>query len=275
MAITATDLISAREVEAVMEERTQAMRQFRRAFRDDDATDINSNSKTFPVPADSLEDDMSQVAEEADYPRSAIEHDGVDAEYTKDGFEVAVTDEAADDSVIDIILDITEQMANAAEAHLDKQAYAVLNAFNNDTTIGTAGTDLNYPAIVQAYAELVNQRYNRERFELYLSTYGWAQLMQDDTFLNATDMGDDMVQGGTLNMGVGVPFFETNTGDLGATEAILVDTGIYGYESTRWNREVSSYREESKDRDVFKVRVRNDYVATNPGAALVIEGGVV
>lgn len=274
MAITATDLISAREVEAILEERTRPMYQFREAFREDDATDIEANTKTFPVPDDTLEDDMSEVAEESDYPRSALAHDGIDAEYTKDGFEVAISDEAADDSVVNVILDITEEMANAAEAHLDSQAYQVLDNFNNPTTIGSAGDDLNYEAVVDAYAELVDQQYNRDRFMLLLSTFAWADLMKDDTFVQATELGDETARGGILEMGVGVPFFETNTGDLGATEGILVDRGIYGYESTRWEREVTQYREEPKDRDVFKVRVRNDFVATNPDAALFLEGGV-
>lgn len=274
MTVTASDLISEQEVEAVIQERTRAMHQFRRAFRDDDATDISSNSKTFPVPDDTLEDDMSKVTEDSDYPRSALAHDGVDADYTKKGFEVAISDEAADDSVIDIILDITEEMANAAEAHLDSKAYAVLNAHNNATTVGDSANSLNYEALVDAYAELVNQRYNRDRFELYLSTYAWADLMKDEHFIQATELGDETVRGGVLNMGVGVPFYETNTGDLGESEAFLVDTGIYGYESTRWQQEVTQYRDEQHDRDVFKVRVRNDFLATNPNAALLLEGGV-
>jgi hypothetical protein len=274
MAITATDLINAREVEAVLEERTRAMYQFRRAFRDDDATDISANTKTFPVPSDTLEDDMTEVAEEADYPRSALEHDGVDAEYTKDGFEVAISDEAADDSVIDILLDITEEMANAAEAHLDHQAFAVLDTYNNDVTIGDGADDLNFESIVDAYTEMSDQRFNPENFEIYTSTYGFGSLAKDDTLNRATERGDDLARAGMLGEVFGTDIAMTNTGALGPNEAILVDTSMYGYESTRWEREVTEYREERKDRDVFKVRVRNDFVATNPDAALFIEGGV-
>lgn len=274
MTVTASDIITEHEVEAVLEERTRSMRQFRRAFRDDDATDLDSNSKTFPIPDDDLESDMSNVGEEGNYPRTALGHDGVDAEYTKDGFEIAISDEAADDSVINIILDTTQEMANAAEAYLDSQAYARLAANNNATTIGDSTNNLNYEALVDAYAELVNQQFNRDDFELYLSTYAWADLMKDSNFIQATDTGDETIRGGVLNMGVGVPFYETNTGDLAATEAFLVDTSLYGYESTRWAREVTSYREEKKDRDVFKIRVRNDYVPTNPDACLLLEGGV-
>lgn len=276
MAVTSTDIITANEVRAVLEERTQAMYQFRRAYRDDDATDINSNTKTFPQATNDLEGDMaSDLDEEANYPRSAVEHDGVDANYTKDGFEVAISDEAADDSVINIVLDVTEQMAIAAEAHLDAQAYAVLNANNNATTIGSSGTPLNFDALVDAHVELANSRFNPENFEVYASPFAWGDLAKDDDFNRSTEQGDILARSGQLGTVFGMPIVLTNTGDLGPTEAFIVDTGFYGYESTRWEREVTSYREESKDRDVYKVRVRNDFISTNPDAAVRIVGGTV
>lgn len=276
MTVTASDIITAREVEAVLEERTRAMFQFRRAFRNDDATNIDSDTKTFPRASNTLEDDMSEVGEESDYPRSAVEHEGVDANYTKDGFEVAISDEAADDSVVDVLLDITEEMANAAEAYLDHQAYAVLNANNNATTIGDGNTttDLNYNAVVDSYVEMVNQRFSPADFELYADPYGFGSLAKDDNFNRATEEGDALAREGQLGTVFGTNIALTNTGDLAAQEAFLVDTSLYGYESTRWNRETTEYREEGKDRDVFKTRIRNDHVATNADAALFIDGGV-
>lgn len=274
MAVTATDVISENEVRAVLEERTYSMYQFRRAFRDHDATGLNSGSFTFPQAVDTLEGDMDEVGEEGNYPRSALQHEGIQAEYTKDGFEVAISDEAVDDTPIDVILDITEEMSVAAEKRLDSLAYTVLNGNTNATVIGNDSNDLNYEAIVDAYTTLTNSEMNPADFEVYLSPGAWGQLAKDDNFNRATDEGDALARNGQLGEVFGVPVVMTNTGDLGANDGFMVDTGRFGYESTRWDREVTSYREETNDRDVFKIRHRKDFVAMKPAANVSLIGGV-
>lgn len=274
MAVTATDVITTNEVGAILEERTEVTYQFRRAFRDDDATDISGNTKTFPTAVNNAREDMGPVAEEADYPRAAMDYDGVDAEYTKDGFEIAVSDEAADDSVFNVIADITEQMSIAAEARLDRRAYSVLETFNNDTVVGTAGNNLDYEALVRAEGQLFDDEFNTANALAFVSSDGWADLATDEVLNRSTDEGDELARGGNLGDVFGLQVLRTNTGRLGPNEALVVDTGMYGYESTRWDREVTDYREEGKDRDVFKIRHRKDFLATNPGAAVFVQGGV-
>jgi hypothetical protein len=274
MAVTATDVISEREVRAVLEERTQAMYQFRRAYRNHDATDLNSNTFTFPQASEELREDMGDVAEDANYPRSALQHEGIDAEYTKDGFEVAISDEAVDDTPIDIILDITEEMSVAAERRLDALAYQRLATNANDVTIGDAANPLNYEAIVDAYTQLADDEFNPSDFELFLSAPSWGSLAKDENFNRATEQGDALARQGMLGEVFGVPTIMSNTGDLGASEGIMVDVGRYGYESTRWDREIESYREESNDRDVFKIRHRKDFVPMRADGAIFVAGGV-
>ena len=273
MAVTATDIVSAQEVQAVLEERTEATYQFRRAFRPDDATDISGNSKTFPTAVNDVNDDMGPVAEEADYPRSGVDYDGITAEYTKDGFEIAISDEAADDSVFDIILDITERMSIAAESRLDSRAYDVLANFNSDTVVGDATLDLNYNAFVEAETEIFNNDFNPAEAVVFTSGAGFGQLAKDEVLNRSTEAGDALARQGSLGDVFGMTVVRTNTGGLAANEAIIVDTSMYGYESTRWPQEVSDYREESKDRDVFKIRHRKDFLSTNPDAAVFIQGG--
>lgn len=279
MAITASDVISEDEVRAVIEERTQAMYQFRRAFRDHDATGINSGSFTFPQADDDVRGAMNEVGEETDYPRAALNYSGVQADYVKDGFEIAVSDEAVDDAAFDVIMDVTEEMAVGAEKHLDGLAWSLMDpngAANNNSNgpIGTDGSDLNYNAVVDGYTTLLDDEFRPADFELYLSADAFGDLAKDDNFTHATDQGDQTVRQGTLQVGFGVPVIPTNTGDLADDEAMMVDTGLYGYESTRWNREVTSYREESKDRDVYKIRHRKDFVVMKDQAALFLQGGV-
>lgn len=274
MAVTATDVIADSDVASVLEERTQAMYQFRRAFRNHDATGLNSNSFTFPQAVDSLRGDMSTVGEEGNYPRSSLQHEGIQAEYSKDGFEVAISDEAVDDTPIDVIMDITEEMAVAAERRLDSLAYTVLANNQNATTIGADANPLDFEALVEGKQQLVLDEFNPGDFEVYVSPGAWGDLALDERFNRATAEGDELARRGMLGEALGMPVVMTNTGDLGPNDALIVDRGRYGYESTRWNREVTNYREETNDRDVFKIRHRKDFVAMKPAACISLVGGV-
>ena len=282
MTITATDVISEDEVRAVLEERTQEMYQFRRAFRPHDATGLNSGKFTFPQASNDLRDAMAEVDENPDeigepgaYQRHTLEHEGIDATYTKEGFEVAISDEAADDTPVDVILDITEEMGIAAEARLDFNAYTVLENNHDATEIGDAADPVNFEAIVDAYVALVDNEMNPANFEAYASPTAWGELAKDDRFNRATDDGDALARSGMLAEVFGADVALTNTGNLGSNEIIMVDTGRYGYESTRWNRDVTTYRDEEHDRDVFKIRHRMDFVPMRDDAAVKIVGGVV
>lgn len=279
MTITATDVVSDDEVRAVIEERTRPMYQFRRAYRDDDATDINSGTKTFPNADDDVEGAMNEVGEEGTYPRAGLNYSGIDANYVKDGFEIAITDEAVDDSSFNVILDVTEEIANAGEKRLDSLAWSLMdpndgNNLNTDSPIGTDGTDLNFNALVDGYTALVDDEFTPSGFEAYVSPDAFGDLAGDPQFNRATDQGDALAREGMLAEGFGMPIVLSNTGDLAADEGNIVDTSSYGYESTRWERELTSYREESEDQDVFKIRHRKDFIVMKSEAAFHLQGGV-
>jgi N4-gp56 family major capsid protein len=279
MAVTASDVISDDDVRAVLEERTQEMYQFRRAYKDHDGTNLDSNQFSFPQADDNVRGAMDEVAEQSDYPRTELNYSNVTANYTKDGFEIAISDEAVSDSVFDVIMDVTEEMAIGAESRLDSLAWSLMdpddgNNLNSNGPIGTDGNDLNYDAVVDAYTQLMEDEFRPSDFELYLSADAFGDLAKDDNFTHATDQGDQTVRQGTLQVGFGVPIVPTNTGDLADDEGNLVDTGLYGYESTRWDREVTQYREESQDQDVYKIRHRKDFVVLKPDGAIHIQGGV-
>lgn len=273
MTLSATDVISDDDVRAILEERTQAMYQFRRAYRDHDATGINSGTFTFPQATDNVRGEMVEVEEDSDYPRSGLNYEGIDANYTKDGFEIAVSDEAVDDSAFDVILDATAEMAVAAERQLDNLAFTGLDNNQNATVVGNDAEDMDFVAVVEAYTTLVDAEFEPSGFELYVSPDAFGDLSQDDNFNRATDQGDALARQGMLGEVYGVPVVMTNTGDLGADEGFMIDTNMYGYESTRWEREVTNYREESKDRDVFKIRHRKDFVVMKSDANVFIQGG--
>lgn len=271
--ITATDVVSGNDVAQILEERTQHTRQFRRAYRDHDATGIDSGQFTFPEAQDRARGQMDEVAEEADYPRTTLEYDGIVAEYVKDGFEILVTDETVSDSTFDVIMDVTEEMGQAAETRLDNLAYTVIDNNNAGENIGGGSGDIDYEAIVDAWVALFDNEGRTGQAELYISGNGFGSLAKDNNFTRASEAGDAVVMEGELTQAYGISVLPTNTGDLGNDEAFLVDTSLYGYESRRWNRDVTTYREESKDADVYKIRHRMDYVSMNDDLAVDITGG--
>jgi len=274
MTVTATDVVQDTDVLAVVEERTDQMYQFRRAYRDHDATGINSGSFEFPDYDDRLRGEMTEVGEEANYPRSGVNYSGIQANYTKDGFEVAISDEAVNDAAFDIIMDVTEEMARAAENRLDGLAYNGINNNQNGTTAGSSGSDMNYAALVDAYTILVESEYSPSDFETYVSTDAFGDLATDTQFTQATAQGEATIRDGVLDSSLGVPIYMTNTGDLGDDEGNMVDTSQFGYESTREDREVITYREEQQDQDVYKIRHRKDFVVMDADANVFIPGGV-
>jgi len=279
MPVTAQDVISDTDVKETLEVRTEQMYQFRRAFRDDDATDINSGSKSFPQATDEVRGTMDQVTERSDYPEASMNYEGINADYEKEGFIIRVSDEAVDDSVFDVVMDVTEQMGVAAEKRLDAKAFSLMdpngaNNLNSNGPIGTDGNDLNFAAVVDSYTTLVEGEFVPSDFELYCSPDAWGDLANDDNFNRATDQGDALARNGMLGEAFGVTIAMTNTGDLGDDEALMVDTGRYGYESTRWEREVSSEYDFDNDETKYKIRTRNDYLTMKPNAAIFLQGGV-
>lgn len=279
MPVKAIDVVSDEDVKETLEVRTEQMYQFRRAYRNDDATDINSGSKTFPEAVDEVRGAMDEVGEGSDYPEASMHYDGVQANYEKEGFIIRVSDEAVDDSVFDVIMDVTEQMGVSYEKRQDAKAFSLMdpngaNNLNGNGPIGTDGSDLNFAALVDAYTTLVEGEFVPSDFELYTSPDGWGDLAKDSNFNRATAQGDALARNGMLGEAFGVSIAMTNTGDLGDDEALLVDTGRYGYESTRWNREVSSEYDFDSDETKYKIRSRNDFVVMKPDAGIFLQGGV-
>lgn len=284
MATTAADVISEQAVRSILEEQTTKTYQFRRAFRNHDATDISDDRFSFPGRTVELDrDDVTVVEEQSDYPRSGIEHGDTTVIYDKRGFEVTITDEAVSDSRVDVEMDAESQELRAWQGSQDQLAFQILNNnLNASGPIGDANGSIIYQDIVDARTTLFGDEYDLSEMVLVTGADGMGDLLTMNEFTQASEMGDFVLQTGLLpngNVGPmflgeigGLPAFATNTGDLGPGEAFVVDTSIYGYESTRWNQEIRPYRDEEKDQDVWKIRGRNGFVSTDPSAAIKIVG---
>lgn len=274
MAIT-TDNVPIQEstVLAMLEERTEPMYQFRRAFRDYDATGEDSEEINFPTPEDDFDrDSMAEIEELSNYPRYEVNYDDVSAVYAKYGFEVVISDEGIRFGRVDAELDAQTQMMEAEERALDAQAYELLAAQNNDITIGNGTDPLSYDYVVDAYVEAANQEYNPGDFEIYQGPYAFGNIAKDDNFNRATEQGDALARNGQLGEMFGVTHALSNTGDL-TTDAFLVDTSKYGYEVTWEPTDVNAYREEDVDGWVYKINGYWGFAVTDPQACIYIDAG--
>jgi len=280
---TATDVVSDDDVRAIAEKIRNKKYQNRRAFRDHDATGLDSGKFTFPTLDSDFDGEAVEVPEGTQYPRGSIEYGDVEAVYTKYGFEFAIPDEKVEDNVVDIALDAQEDMIRAEENRMDSIAYGVLSGNAEEPTDGPIGDDdgtFEYIDIAEGRQEAFNRELDLSELEMYVSGQNITDFVTMDEFTQASEMGDQVLQQGVLPggdmlgeqalLGVAgdIPVYTTNTGDYDVGEGYLVDTTEFGWESTRRAMDVDSRRDEDTESDVFRVSGRWDWVATQPEACI-------
>lgn len=287
MPVTATDVVTDRDVFDMVAQVRNDYLQVRRAFRDHDATGLDSNTFDFPTAEFEFDGEAVEVPEGSDYPRASKSYDDVRAVYTKYGFEVPISDQAVMDSKIDVEADVVIDMAKAEERRVEEIAFNVLKA-NTDTTNGpvdegTVSNQIEYADMIKAREILFDNEYSINDTIILTDAANSSDILAIDEFRQASDLGDAVIEAGLLPEGaladqgylgqfIDIPVYVTSTVSMTAGEAYMIDTSNYGYESTRQPMETLSYREEEKDQDVFKVRGRWDWVSVKPSACIEIDG---
>lgn len=255
---------------------TDEMYQFRNAFRvDNEAQNRDGDAVEYPGIDQDFDGALVEVEPGGDFPDSSLTYDGIRADWTKYGFTATLTDEEIQDSKVNVVLATQQEQAQERVRTLDSLAFNVLDGNRQSTTIGTDGNDLNYNAVVDAYTTLVDDGYEPSRFVLFLSPDAWGDIAKSTEFTQATETFAQELrgQGPALGEIMGIPAMLTNTGNLGADEAMMVDTGMYGWESPRKPFDVSRIRHEDQEKWTWKLSGRYDWVATDDQAALKIIGG--
>jgi hypothetical protein len=286
MAQKASDIISDDDVRSIVEKIRNKKYQNRRAFRDYDATDNDSNSVEFPISDGDFDGDVSEIPPGSEYPRATKDYDTVQAAHTKYGLEIVIPNEDVEDNVIDITMDQEEDLIRAEETRVDSIAYNILSGNTNSAGPIDAG---NANAGVFEYEDLTLARQQAFQDELDLGELlciTGGQNMNDflnmDKFTQASELGDQVLEQGILPGGnlvgqaafIGVagdiPVYLTNTGDYSDGEGYLVDPTNFGWESTRRAVDVTQYRDESIEADVWQIDERVGFVATQPTANIAI-----
>jgi len=107
---------------------------------------------------------------------------------------------------------------------------------------------------------------------------GYGDLLTDDNFNRATEMGDEVVRSGMIGRIAGMDVIVDNTRDIGSTEdsgqpvgAFVVDSDHYGYELTRTPITTNEYENPERQADVMQIYTRKSWKAIFSEAAVKVD----
>jgi hypothetical protein len=275
MVVTSQDVVREDDIADIIETQRESTYGFRRAFRDG-GTRVGPTVDVDVAPDDLFDqEDYEKVPENAEYPRADPEDfTQLQATVHKRGFEAVVTDEAVSRNQVPQQLDIARNQARTQERTLDAIAGGLLLSNTAATTAGDANGTLSWTDVLDARTQMRDA--DLEPDLLLVEPYGVGDILADDRISNrSTDMSDQAIREGQIAWVLGIDFFEltTDTPALGQNDALLVDTSRYGYEFDEDLGDlVEPYREESRDRTVYKVRDSRGWLATEGDAAMQIDG---
>jgi hypothetical protein len=255
-----------------IEEITQENLVWRQVFRDYPAQDINSNVVQFPVPNDDI-GNPDIVDEGAEFPREQETYSKETLTFNKFGFEVVVTHEAEEDSMVDVVRDQVDRQARQMSEEMNLQAYDVISG-NNRGTVGDNDGVFTYADVLAGRQALMQDNYDPD---LLIGDIDAAHdLLQDGNFLEATEEQSNMRRSGMIGEIAGFDVVQDDSGvnitGNGNPGAIMVDTDFYGYEGEREPVSTEEYREDRNQADVYQVYTRMGWLAIDPQSCVVIEG---
>lgn len=256
-----------------VEEIVQENLAYRQAFRDFDATDINSNVVEIPVPQDDMEN-PSVVGEGAEFPREQENYTNESLTFKKFGFEVALTHEAQEDSMIDVVRDQVDRQARQMAEEMNYQAFT--NLINGiGTTVGDADGVLTYDDLLEGRKELLTNNYDPDL--LIADVEGVHDLMGDSNFIDAeTDANAEMRRQGAVGRVLGMDVVEADDGNniTGNSNpgAVMVDTDYFGYEGTRESMTTEEYEEQRTQTNVYRVYNRLGWLTIQSDSGVIVEG---
>lgn len=255
-----------------VEEIVQENLPYNEAYRNFPAQDINSNTVHIPVPDDSIGTPQI-VAEGAEFPREQETYTDQTMTFNKFGFEVALTHEAQEDSMLNVVSDQVDRQARQMAEEMNNQAFTDLNN-NVNSTVGDADGVFTYDDVLAGRRELMTDNYDPDL--LIADIDASHDLLADANFLDSSEMQGEMRRSGQIGEIAGLDVVQAD-GDNNITGntnpgAFIVDTGFFGYEGVREDITTEEYREDQTQTDVFRIYNRVGWLTVQPHAGAAIEG---
>lgn len=275
MALTTSDVITQDFVRETVTEVVQEDLIYRRAFREIDASNIQSNSYTFYIEAD----DMGRpkiIGEGEEFPRNQSSVEEQTVQFDKFAGSVSLTMEAMEDGLIDMKAREIEDLARSMSEELNQQAYDELvnsarTADNAGATVGDGDGTLTFSDIVAGMRAVRENNYTPDLLVVDLD--GFTDLMTDENFNRATSSGDEVVRSGQIGTIAGMPVVVDPSQDIaGGSGAFVVDSTRFGYELTRTPVSTNEYEEPERQADVVQVFCRKAWTVIFGEAAAIVDG---
>jgi hypothetical protein len=275
MALTTRDVITQDFVRETVEEVVEENLVWRRAFREIDASGIDSNSYTFYIDNDEM-GRPSIVGEGEEAPRHQSTVNEKTVTFEKYMGEVSLTMEAMEDGLIEMKAREIEDLARAMAEKLNAEAYDQLSSnlqstLNAGPTIGDGNGTLSFSDITEGMKALTEDDYSPDL--LFVDVDGYVDLLTDSNFNRATESGDEVVRTGEVGTVAGMTVILDSTQSIsGGNGAIAVDSTRYGYELTRTPMSTREYEEPERQADVVQAFTRKAWTTIFSEAAAVIDG---
>lgn len=277
MALTTRDVITEDFIRDTVEEVVEEDLIYRQAFREIDASDIQSNSYTFYIEQNEV-GRPTIVGEGEEAPRHGAdtpeEHT---VQFDKYMGELVITMEAMEDGLMEMKAREVEDLARAMAEELNEEAFNAINDAVNSpgnpyTATGDSNDILSFEDIVEGMKQLQKESYDPDL--LIVDIDGYTDLLTDDNFNRATDSGDELVRNGEIGRIADIPVVVDTTQELGQNGhgALMFDTTRFGYELTRSSMTTREYEEPERQAEVVQVYNRKAWTAIFEDAVIEISG---
>jgi len=276
MALTTRDVITQDFVRETVEEVVEENLVWRRAFREIDASGIESNSYTFHID----NDEMSRptiVNEGEESPRHQSTVSEKTVKFEKYMGEVSLTMEAMEDGLIEMKAREIEDLARAMAEKLNAEAFDQLSSNlqrqdSDSNAIGDGNSTMSFSDITEGIKALSEDDYDPDL--LFVDVDAYVDLLTDSNFNRATEQGDEVVRTGEVGTVAGMTVILDSTQDITADGhgAIAVDSTRYGYELTRTPMSTREYEEPERQADVVQAFTRKAWTTIFQDAAAQIDG---
>jgi hypothetical protein len=275
MALTTRDVITQDFVRETVEEVVEENLVWRRAFREIDASGIESNSYTFHIDNDEMSR-PSIVNEGEASPRHQSTVSEKTVQFEKYMGEVSLTMEAMEDGLIEMKAREIEDLARAMAEKLNEEAFEQLSSElqtqdSEGETIGDGNDVMSFSDITEGMKALSEDSHDPDM--IFVDVDAYVDLLTDANFNRATESGDEVVRTGEVGTVAGMTVIIDTTQDVaGGHGGIVVDSTRYGYELTRTPMSTREYEEPERQADVVQAFTRKAWTTIFSDAAALIDG---
>lgn len=273
--VTTSDVLTEERIRRVIEEEREWPLVFNNIFRTITMPD-DYPAKTMHIPKD--EANMSEprrVTENSEYPRTEEGEETIPVTVEKYGFEVAISWEAQEFSVFDVIARQTEKAARRFNEFINSLAFDVVSDSSNQhpsspVTVSDVDEASSFGFALATYVKKLMKDDQLMPDMMIVNTQAEHELLNSDQFQRASDLGDETVRDGAIGRFVGLDVMVDQSGEMAedSPEGYLVDTDEYGYEVIKEDISTDEYEAPERDADIWKWRTMRAWLAVHPEAAV-------